>query len=187
MVSQEEYFRYLVKRSFLGGIYRRNFLYPILSKYLRGRTIDIGCGIGDMLAFRPNTVGVDINSFNVTHCQARGGNAFLMEPDFIPFEHATFDSALLDNVLEHIIDPKPLLGEVFRVLRSNGRFVVGVPGVRGFSSDPDHKRFYDEEALISSLKEANFSFVDMIHMPFKSRLLDQRMRQYCLYGVFQRD
>jgi len=110
-----------------------------------------------------------------------------MEPDILPFEHAVFDSALLDNVLEHIVDPKPLLSDIRRVLRPKGCFVVGVPGIRGFSSDSDHKVFYDDASLVSTLREARFSAKRIFHMPIRSRFLSERMRQYCIYGVFQRD
>lgn len=187
MTAHDEYFSYLMKRSFLGGVYRRNLLYPKLSSYLDGLTLDVGCGIGDMLSYRANTIGVDVNPRNVDYCQRKGFSAYVMEPDILPFEHAVFDSALLDNVLEHIVDPKPLLSDIRRVLRPKGSFVVGVPGIRGFSSDSDHKVFYDEVSLVSTLREARFSAKRIFHMPIRSRFLSERMRQYCIYGVFQRD
>lgn len=187
MTTHDEYFSYLMKRSFLGGVYRRNLLYPKLSSYLDGLTLDVGCGIGDMLSYRANTVGVDVNSRNVEYCQSKGLDAYVMEPDILPFESSVFDSALLDNVLEHIASPDALLSEIKRVLRPKGCFVVGVPGVRGFSSDSDHKVFYDESFLASTLRGAHFSLQHMFYMPFKSKLLSERMRQYCIYGVFERD
>lgn len=187
MTTHDEYFSYLMKRSFLGGVYRRNLLYPKLSSYLDGLTLDVGCGIGDMLSYRANTIGVDVNSRNVEYCQSKGLNAYAMEPDILPFESSAFDSVLLDNVLEHIASPDALLGEIRRVLRPKGCFVVGVPGVRGFSSDSDHKVFYDETFLASTLRGAQFSLWHMFYMPFKSKFLNERMRQYCIYGVFERD
>lgn len=187
MTSHQEYFDYLMKRSFLGSVYRRRLLYPKISLYLAGAALDVGCGIGDMLAYRANTSGVDVNSRNVNYCRGLGLDAYVMKPDILPFESAVFDSALLDNVLEHIQRPKPLLCEIRRVLRPNSSLVVGVPGVRGFASDPDHKMFYDETSLVSTLRDAQFSLRRVFYMPFKSDLLNERMRQYCIYGVFQRD
>lgn len=187
MTTHDEYFSYLMKRSFIGGAYRRNLLYPKLSSYLDGLTLDVGCGIGDMLSYRANTIGVDVNSRNVEYCLSKGFDAYVMEPDILPFESSVFDSALLDNVLEHIANPKPLLSEIRRVLRPKGCLVVGVPGVRGFSSDSDHKVYYDEAFLISTLRDAQFSTKRIFHMPFRSVFLNERMRQYCVYGVFQRD
>jgi len=106
-----------MRRSRLSGVYRRYFLYPRICHRLHGRTVDVGCGIGDFLQFRPNTIGVDINAHTVAYCKARGLDARLMEPDVLPFEDASFDSALMDNVLEHIAEPAALLRELRRVLR----------------------------------------------------------------------
>ena len=85
MTSNDEYFEYLQRRSRLGAIYRKHWLYPRLSRRLTGRTLDLGCGIGDMLAYRSNTVGVDINPHTVAFCKARGTEAYLMTSDTLPF------------------------------------------------------------------------------------------------------
>ena len=112
VTAAEVYGEYLMRRSRLSGVYRRYFLYPRVCHRLHGRTVDVGCGIGDFLQFRPNTIGVDINAHTVAYCKARGLDARLMEPDVLPFEDASFDSALMDNVLEHIAEPAALLREL---------------------------------------------------------------------------
>ena len=184
MAENDSYFAYLSQRSRLGLFYRTRVLYPRIAPYLSGQTLDIGCGIGDMLRFRPGTIGVDINPMNVAFCQKNGLDAIVMAPDVLPFEPAAFDSAILDNVLEHIADPMPLLTEVRRILRPKGVFVVGVPGQRGYASDDDHKVFYDEQKLVQCLAAAGFTMVKCLHTPLRSAVLDRKMRQYCLYGVF---
>ncbi len=65
MGNFEAYLAYLKNCSKLGLLYRRHWLYPRLCCYLRGRVLDVGCGIGDFVAFRPETVGVDINPVTV--------------------------------------------------------------------------------------------------------------------------
>jgi hypothetical protein len=40
--------------------------------------------------------------------------------------------------------------------------------------------------LISTLAAAGFSLQQIFHAPFRSNWLDLRMRQYCIYGAFQR-
>lgn len=187
MTVQEEYFEYLKKRSRLGWLYRRYWLYPRLCQYLDGKTLDIGCGIGDFLKFRTDTVGVDINSATVGWCRRRGFDAYQMLPNAIPFPDDSFDSAILDNVLEHLAEPAELLIEIARVLRPGSSLVVGVPGRGGFATDSDHKVFYDEATLVSTLVTAGFRLQYSFYMPFRSAWLDVRMRQYCLYGVFVHD
>jgi SAM-dependent methyltransferase len=184
MADNEDYNAYLMRRSSLGLFYRTRVLYPRIAPYLKGRTLDIGCGIGDMLRFRPGTIGVDINPRNVDYCRQLGFEARVMIPDELPFATGSFDSAILDNVLEHIVDPAPLLAEVRRVLRPGGSFVVGVPGQRGYASDDDHKVFYDEAGLKARLVVAGFTPGRVHHIPLRSAWLDRKMRQYCVYGVF---
>lgn len=184
MTDGQAYFDYLRGRSLWGGLYRRFCLYPLLCLFLKGRALDVGCGLGDFLAFRKNTVGVDINERTVAWCVQRGFEAQLMALDILPFVNASFDSVSLDNVLEHLEDPLPLLTEIRRVLKPGGVLLVGVPGHKGFASDPDHKVFYDKLGLIAVLARVGFIKKHLFPMPLPGAWFDKHMRQYCLYGVF---
>jgi len=186
VTAAEVYGEYLMRRSWLSGLYRRHFLYPRICIRLRGRTVDVGCGIGEFLQFRANTVGVDINSHTVAYCKARGLDARLMDPDVLPFEDASFDSALMDNVLEHIAEPAALLRELRRVLRPGGRVLIGVPGVLGWDCDSDHKVRYDEASLQTTMAACDFVAVEGFHTPlWQSAWLSRHLRQYCIFGLYQ--
>ena len=188
LAGAEEYGEYLMRRSRLSGLYRRYLLYPWICRRLRGRTLDVGCGIGDFLQFRPDTIGVDINAHTVAYCRERGLDARLMEPDVLPFENASFDSALMDNVLEHIAAPDALLGEVLRVLRPEGRLLIGVPGELGWDCDPDHKIRYDEASLAAALQATGFAPVGVFYAPlWRSAWLSRHLRQYCIFGLYRPD
>jgi len=187
MTDDQAYFEYLQRRSRLGLLYRRAWLYPRLCRYLHGRVLDIGCGIGDMLRYRPDTVGVDVNTRNVEWCRSHGLDARVMVPDVLPFTNAEFDGAMLDNVLEHLSDARPLLSEVRRVVRPSGVVIAGVPGIRGYASDSDHKRPYDATALVALFRQAGFRRERILQMPVPVSILSRYMRQYCIYGVFVRE
>jgi len=186
MTDHAAYFAYLKTRSPKARLYRRFFLYPLLNRHMSGVALDVGCGLGDMLGFRANTVGADVNPYAVEYCRSRGFDAHLIEDGRLPFAAASFDTVVLDNVLEHVSRPQPLLDEIRRVLKSGGRMLVGVPGIRGYASDPDHKVFYDEPSLIETLRVAGFASDRVIHVPCRARVLSRMLRQYCLYGVFRR-
>ena len=186
MTVAEQYYQYLRQRSPLGLLYRRYWLYPRLNKHLPGQTLDVGCGIGDFLSYSAGTVGVDINPATVEWCRGQGLDAQLMAPDVLHFDDNSFDSAVLDNVLEHLVAPTPLLREIHRVLRPHGILVVGVPGQHGYTTDPDHKIFYDEASLVEVMSATGFSRRKVFYTPLRSNWLDARLRQYCMYGVFER-
>lgn len=186
MTEHAEYFEYLRSRSRLGLLYRQRLLYPRLAQYVSGRALDVGCGIGDFLKFRSGTVGVDVNPHAVKWCRQRGLDCHLMVAGHLPFPDASFDCAVLDNVLEHLAEPVLLLGEIRRILIPSGRLLVGVPGRRGYELDPDHKVFYDESSLRRVVGTAGFSCCHVFHAPFKSGWLASWLPQYCLYGVFER-
>ena len=185
MGNKEQYFNYLKQRSVLGSIYRKYFLYPKLNHYLKGEMLDIGCGIGDMLAYRAHSIGVDVNEFNVEFCKLRGFDVYQMPVNKLPFQGERFDSILLDNVLEHIEDPLPLLIEIKRVMRTNGVLLIGVPGVKGYASDSDHKVFYDESKLTALATKAGFGVKVSLHAPlWKSHLFSTILKQYCIYTLW---
>lgn len=186
MIEHADYFDYLRSRSRFGYLYRRLLLYPRLMRHVSGRVLDVGCGIGDFLEYLPQAVGVDVNPHAVEWCRRRGLNCRLMETDRLPFPNDSFDGVVLDNVLEHIAEPQPLLEEILRVMAPGGRLLVGVPGRRGYECDPDHKVFYDENNLRRVVGAAGFSCSHVFHTPFMSGWLASWLPQYCLYGVFER-
>ena len=184
-MNNSEYASYLKGRSLLGSVYRRFYLYPKLDRFLKGRILDIGCGVGDFLAYKKQIIGVDINPFNVDYCVQRGLNALLMDADKLPQSDESFDVVVLDNVLEHINDPFPILAEIRRVLDLEGRLVVGVPGLKGYASDADHKVYYDEALLEDVAIKSSFRIKEYVYAPlFKSKYLSGKMSQYCIYSVW---
>ena len=190
MVDEENhksYAGYLLQRSRLGRLYRNWLLYPRINASLRGKVLDVGCGIGDFLNSGRNSTGVDINKYNVAYCKALGLDAEWIQDGHIPFENDSFTSVVLDNVLEHIpaTDVDATMDEIARVLQPEGIVVVGVPGIKGYHSDPDHKVFYAEDDLRTLFDRHDFTVVRTFRMPLPWLFLEKYLSQYCLYAVFQ--
>ncbi|RLL50880.1 methyltransferase domain-containing protein [Mariprofundus sp. EBB-1] len=187
-VEHDRYYTYLKERSRLGAFYRNYYLYPKISSGLTGEVLDFGCGIGDFLKFFSGTVGADINFHNVEYCRGLGLQAELIENGRTPFDDCAFDSIVMDNVLEHIPQQEVngVIHEVLRVLRPGGRLLVGVPGMKGYASDPDHKCFYSEEDLIALLAHYGCIKCRSFHMPLHMPWLENKLSQYCIYVLFEK-
>jgi SAM-dependent methyltransferase len=187
-MTEEDYFNYLKTRSNFALFYRTKISYPYIGRFLLGKVLDIGCGIGDYLSVNANSVGIDINPFNVKYCMENGLTAALIENNQFPAEDASFDGAILDNVLEHLTHPEITLNEAKRVLKIGGRLLIGVPGIKGYTMDSDHKIFYDEAKMKELLLKLGFKNIRFLYTPtfFKSNLFSKNLASYCVYGVFEK-
>jgi SAM-dependent methyltransferase len=102
--------------------------YQLISKYARGKLLDLGCGdVALYEMYKPlvnESVCVDwIGSYHdISHLDFE----FNLNKPF-PLEDNYFDTILLTDVLEHISNPENLWKEMARVLKVGGKIIVGVP------------------------------------------------------------
>jgi len=185
-----DYHQYQQGISNLGKIYRSFYLYPRINFYLNKNTrlLDIGCGLGNFLETRSGEAyGIDINPHNVDYCKKIGLNVSLLNPgDVYPFDNDSFDYIVMDNVLEHILDPNHDLKEIYRMLKSGGAVIIGVPGEKGYTSDPDHKVYYDKKSLIALLNKYDFKYEHGFYAPLPFLSLSKKISQFCFYGFFKK-
>ncbi len=190
--EHEAYFNYLKRISPRGRIYKRFFVSPILflcARRFGSRVIEVGSGTGSGVlgAFSRSVVGLDINPFAVEFCNDKGWRASVIKEDGqFPLPSDSADACILDNVLEHIEQPRRVFDECYRVTGDQGGLVVVVPGVRGYDSDSDHKLFYNEDRL-KNLDDRWTCIVSFsIPFLFKSLALSQSIKQYCLVAVYKK-
>ena len=105
-----------------------------LSGLPRGaRVADLGCGSGvftDLLRQQGfQSVGLDISPKLIELGRRKYPGLELIEGDAenLPFETGSLDGVLLSGLVHHFPDPRKVVGEVRRVLRSGGRFVAFDP------------------------------------------------------------
>ena len=182
MSNNDLYFEYLNGISLKGKMYRKWILYPRLRAEVTGKCLDVGCGLGGFISYRSNTVGIDINPMLVEFCRSQELEVDEFNGSDIPFEESSFDSLILDNVLEHISKPSALLIDFARVLKPEGKLLIGVPGRKGYASDPDHKVYYTRESLRLLLHEYGFDELNSFEMPFSG--LSDKLKSHCVYSTF---
>jgi SAM-dependent methyltransferase len=112
----------------------------------RKDVLDAACGAGygsSLLGTRARrVVGVDVSDDAVSYARARyaAENVEFTTADVtaLPFADAAFDVVVSFETVEHVRDPKALLREVTRVLRSDGTFVVSTPHVAETNLAPEN-------------------------------------------------
>jgi ubiquinone/menaquinone biosynthesis C-methylase UbiE len=103
--------------------------------------LDIGCGEGTVTALIANAVkakrvvGVD-PSGNFLQTFADNVKAEYLENlkldldrDALPFPDNSFDLVSMIEIIEHLLNPDNMLGEVRRVLKPDGYFLVSMPSL----------------------------------------------------------
>lgn len=108
---------------------------------------DLGCGDGHFVstAFqKPIDVGLDPWKNPIKEAAKRGSYRLAIYGDghYLPFAAQSFPSAMSNSVLEHIPELEPVLLEVARILKPDGRFVFCVPNHR-FLRNMSVSNFFD--------------------------------------------
>lgn len=97
------------------------------------RLLDVGCGTGWLAEHFTDYTGVDGSPEAVKAAADLGRNVRLVDLGGpLPFENASFQAAVVKDVLEHVPDPVLTVREVHRVLE---------PGGLVFASSPDAQRW----------------------------------------------
>jgi SAM-dependent methyltransferase len=96
----------------------------------------------------------------------------------LPFADASFDAAVLGEVLEHIEDDRGALTEVARVLRSQGVLALSVPANPRLYGPSDswagHVRRYTRPELLEACTAAGFTVVRCVGWGFPMSRLYHR-------------
>lgn len=90
--------------------------------------LDVGCGSSNIISALPDkSIALDImmnklkysKKFNKSLIQASGNS--------LPFKDSSFSCVLCSQVIEHLPSNSNILNELSRVLKQNGRLVIGTP------------------------------------------------------------
>jgi SAM-dependent methyltransferase len=110
-----------------------------------GRLLDVGCSIGLFLDLARERgwdgVGIEFAPRALAYARDEYGLEVLDVPlDEAAFEPGSFDAVGLLSVLEHTNEPRRMLGDVTRVLRSGGAVYIVVPNVESLACRVLHER-----------------------------------------------
>ena len=140
--------------------------FEIAQKFVKANDalLDIGCGSGNFLVSQKNKTsnlfGLEFNDLAIKKCKENGLNIF---KEYIE-EHANSNSEKYDvvtsfQVLEHVFDIKSFIENNLKVLKPDGKLVIGVPHSNPYlykkdmmhtlNLPPHHMGLWDEKAFQS--------------------------------------
>ena len=150
----------------------------ILSGY-GNRVLDVGCADGDLpialkeAGFKVSAIDADeklIEKFS-HRPESAGIDIRLADVRSLPFEPSSFDIVTLIEVIEHIPSTSEALGEIHRILRSNGLLCVAAPTHYteylyrslhpNYSHNAGHLKIFSRSSLRQELGDIGFIVIQM--------------------------
>jgi SAM-dependent methyltransferase len=121
--------------------------------------LDVGCGSAWLADHFDDYTGVDGSPEAVAAAAEHGRRVLLASvADPLPFDDASFDGAVLKDLLEHVEDPVFVVREVRRVLRPGGIAFASSPDAqRWVWDDYTHRRPYTRKAFSLLFRDQGFS------------------------------
>lgn len=141
------------------------------------RVLEVGCYAGGFLAVAAEwswrAAGTDIGRDAARFCRRRGFDARCLSLRDCELDDESFDAMFIWNCFEQLSDPRDVLAETHRVLRTGGLLVIRIPDAAFYihSRSRDvrvlayngllgwpHRFGYDEEALRRMAEPYGFTF-----------------------------
>lgn len=106
--------------------FRKNFLTHVerrVLKQIRGTTLDLGCGRGLFLFYcahkNSDVIGIDVDKNKIKEAKTIPINSVLLGDAYqLPFGDNTFNILVALDILEHLKNPKQVIKEMDRVLKT---------------------------------------------------------------------
>ena len=173
-----QYTEHLAKRTKVGEWFLFNKIIPNTLSKLRGKVIDFGCGVGEILKrCPPGSIGTEINTTSVEYCRQRGLDVRPYDPatdkyELRDIEPNVYQTFLMSHVLEHIPDTAHVLRMLLASCARLGidRVVIKVPGAFMYKKDATHVTFVDRAWLAKHdlMSAAGFTVEEISYYPFNA-------------------
>ncbi len=156
--------------------HRINGSLPVSDADFESPVLDVGCNTGEVLAVLRDrgldVTGLEPNAAAAAAAAAKGFDVITAPIETAPLPPATFRSAILSQVLEHVHDPVATLRRVRAAMQTDGRAHVVVPNAgsvwrRVFGADwvhwhvPFHLWHHTRRSLGLLLVQTGFEVVSL--------------------------
>jgi len=142
-----------------------------------GKGLEVGVGTGRFAKPLGIDTGIDPSKNMLKIAKLRGIKTFQGYGENLPFEDCSFDFVLLAFTLCFVDNPKKVIAEAKRVLKDNGRIIIGIidknSKIGKIYEEKKEKskfyriaKFYSTEEIIELLKEHNFHNIKTLQTLF---------------------
>lgn len=155
----------------------RRFYANLVRRYRKsGRLLEIGCGLGHMLARLESqfeTHGIDVSGYALEKARQIATSSQLRQlsaEDIGEFGRDAFDVVIALHVVEHLPKPEAVLAQCASILRPGGLLLMATPNTKspfvkrkadkwyGFT-DETHISLHEPETWYRMLREAGFRII----------------------------
>ena len=143
-----------------------------------GKLLDVGCAQGAFLAACSDTsfqlFGVEPSKFTYVEAIKIASNSTIYNKTLLEadFPENNFDVVSLINTLEHLVNPRDTIVEIFRILKPGGLLFIETPNIDHWIprllgrnwvqlSVPDHVAFFSKKILTDMMGEIGFNLKEI--------------------------
>jgi len=117
--------------STVSGILRRRFINTVISRMPKGNLVEIGCGGMPVEWERDLAVYIDIAKDTLKRAMLRinSDNSFFISGDAqnLHFLKPVFDIAVMSETIEHLVNPRKAIEEIYKILKPSGIIFITCP------------------------------------------------------------
>lgn len=130
-----------------------------IARHLSGRMLNAGCGARDISAYLRKHGVTEVTRYDIASNEP---DVIIGPIESMPFDDASFDSALCNAVLEHVVDAERGIRELARVVRPGGHIVVTVPFLQPYHPSPGDFRRYTADGLTQLGRNAGLDVIEVL-------------------------
>ena len=113
--------------------------------HVKGHTLNAGCGNRDISELLKGMGSEQVVNYDI---ESSIPNAILGSLENTPFSADFFDTIFCNAVLEHVPNISVVMSELARILKPNGKLIVGMPFLQPFHLSPTDYRRFTRDGLI---------------------------------------
>lgn len=197
LIVKSEYRGYtglLISNSQVRAYIRHKFYIKNILRFVEGKTIDFGCGVGEVLKYLPaGSIGLEPDKTSVRYCRDKKLNTEIYDLEknkysLTRFKNKKFKTLLMNHVLEHIDSPEDVFKKLLREAKklNIARVIVIVPCKKGFFADETHVDYIRNKFFENDIKSTDYKIINKHYYPINNELFGSLFRHQELVVIYEK-